>query len=407
MGLRDLLDRAGGITRRAFAKGAVATGAATVAAITLSGCQGSRGKSSDGEPQVVTDSSQVVSALDDYESADLGVTVSQTWTLPVGTVLFHCEGSYAAAMLAPESAVHPNTLGALALSSGALATLMEDPLGGRDYAFHDVRCADGVFSWLEIRYDTCAWTLYGRALYAGALTGEAVKLDEGDSDWDPPMFTCTGSSVIWLKMPSTSGSKTAETSTCYLWTVGDDKGQGVWDSTGRFATHPRVSNGILTLTPRVRGDEGTYYGMTAIDLTDGSYSKLDQLVLPASVKPFDAVYTGTQFAFSIEASYDSAGSLGQMGTFIGREGGPYVYFGREPSAQVAYSGTRFLIKTQSAHYVVDTEAKQLQGISSPDRSLGVGDFPASEGAAASPLVFATIRDIQGIPTNVTARVLAL
>mgnify|MGYP006917314212 CR=1 FL=1 len=48
---------------------------------------------------------------------------------------------------------------------------------------------------------------------------------------------------------------------------------------GRFASAPRASDGILTISPRVRNDEGVYYGITAIDLTDGNNTKRAQLVL--------------------------------------------------------------------------------------------------------------------------------
>lgn len=404
---RGAEDRSRGITRRNLAKGALATGAA-IAAVTLVGCSSQDGdRASSGEPEVVTDSSKIIDALSEYAEADLGISAVNTWSLAVGTMLFHCEGSWAAAMLAPESAVSPNTLGLLSLASGSVTTVMETPTLGRGYSFFDLRCADGVFAWIEINYGTGDWTLFGQGLSDGALVGQAVRLDSGDADWEPAPFTCTGSSVIWQKMPTATGAKRSEVSTCYRWNVGESEGLGIWESTGRFATHPRVAGTILTIAPRVRNGEGVHYGMTALDLSGTDPKQVDQLVLPASIRPFEAVYTGSAFAFSIEASYDSGGSLGKMGTFIGREGGPYVYFDREPTAQIMFSGSRFLIKTQSAHYLIDTEKEQLQGFSSADRSIGLGDFPASEGAVATPLVFATVRDAKGVPASVTARLLTI
>ena len=84
-----------------------------------------------------------------------------------------------------------------------------------------------------------------------------------------------------------------------------------------------MSDGILTISPRVRNDEGVYYGMTAIDLTDGNNTKRAQLVLPSSVSPFEAVYMGDTFVFSIEATYSGVGGLGNMGTYIGKENGTF------------------------------------------------------------------------------------
>lgn len=407
MSIRDLFDRAGGVTRRKLAAGTVAVAGAAAAATALSGCSGTQSKL-EGEPQVVTDSSQVVNVLDgDYKSGDLGLTISDGWTLPLGTLLWHSEGAWAAAMMAPESALHPNTIGAFSLSAGSLTTLMSAPTKGSAYGFHDVRLGTGVMAWIEMNYRTLDWVLLAQPFGNGAISGAATELDSGDANWEPPQFSCTGTMVVWQKMPMAKGAKSSEASNCLVWKVGDSKGSSVWESKGRFATHPRVSDGTLAITPRVRVSEGTYYGITALDLTSSNYSQLAQLVLPSSVKPFEAVYTGSQFVFSIEAAYESAGSLGNMGTFLGSSGGPYVYFSREPAAQVAFNGSHYLIKTQSAHYAIDTDSQKYQGISSPDRSLGLGDFTASEGACSTALVFATVRDDKGKPSHVLARLISL
>lgn len=397
-----------GVTRRRFAFGAVGGTAAAVTSMALAACDDGKAKKTSGTPQVVRDDSKVVDVLADYKSDDSQApAVAQSWTLPLGTVLFHCEGTHAAAMLAPASALAPNTLGALSLSTGDLTTLVPTPKSGNAWTFFDVRCASGVFAWIEIDYTKMNWVLYGQGFSNGALSGEAVKLDSGGKDFEPPRITCTGSSVIWLRMPLATGSKASTSSYCYRWNVGDAKGSQVWQSTGRFATAPRVSKGILTISPRVNNDQGTFYGMTALDISNGKNTQVDQLVLPETVSPFDAVYTGEAFVFSIESAYSSAGALGKMGTFIGREGGPYVYFSREPAAQVAFNGSRFLIKTQSAHYAVDTQNKVYAGITSPDRSLDFGDYPASEGETSRFLTFATVRNAQGVPETVTARVFSV
>lgn len=144
---------------------------------------------------------------------------------------------------------------------------------------------------------------------AGAsLVGDVVELDRGGKDYDPPLFTAFESSVIWYKMPAAGGNKTSHDSYCYRRSLDEAKAEAIWKSTGRFASAPRVSDGILTISPRVRNDEGVYYGMTAIDLTDGNNTKRAQLVLPSSVSPFEAVYMGDTFVFSIEATYSGVGT---------------------------------------------------------------------------------------------------
>lgn len=400
----------GGVTRRRFVQGTVAAAGAGMAAIALSSCSsGGDSQQKDGEPQVVTDSSQIVAVLDgDYENVSNSLSASSTWSLPLGTMLFHNGGNtWAAAMLTPESATSVNTVGVLSLSSGNLTTLLDVASLGASYSFFDVRCSDQVYAWIEINYTDGSWVLLGQGLSNGALYGSPVQLDSGDSDWEPPRFTVWNSSVIWQKMPLASGNRTTEYSHCYIWTVGSNEGQEIYESHGRFATTPRVSGSVLTIAPRVREGSGVYYGMTAVDITSSSYDQIDQLVLPRTVSPFDATYMNDQFVFSIEASYSGVGSLGNMGTFIGKEGGPYLYLRREPLAQVAGNGSRYLVKSQASHFVIDTEAQSYAVLTSPDRSIDYGDFPATEGASSQFLTFATVRDDTGVPASVTARVFSI
>lgn len=395
-----------GITRRGFVLGGIAAGAGTAA---LAGCSsgGGSGKDSAGEPQVVKDSSKIVSVVDEYEAVDVSLEATSTWTLPLGTLLSYCEGDYAATMMAPASAQHANTLGVLNIGDGSLTALIESPVKGGTYGFYDVRTTDSVFAWVEMDYTASAWTLFAQALVGGALSGDAVELDHGSKNFDPPLFTVYASSVIWYKMPSTGGNKTGSDSYCYRRSLDDAKAETIWTSTGRFASAPRVSDGILTISPRVRNDEGVYYGMTALDLTDGNNTRRAQLVLPTSVVPFEAVYMGDEFVFSIEATYDGVGSLGNMGTYIGVEGGPYVYLAREPLACAAGKGSRYLIKAQASHFLVDTSKKTYGTLLSPDRALDYGDYPASAGECTSFITYATVRNSQGIPETVTARLFSL
>ncbi len=396
------------ISRRGFLGLGAATAGAAAAATALSGCSsgGAEVKETTGEPQVVKDESQITDALEEYSSTDCDLTASATWTLPVGTVLFYSEGDWSAAMMAPETAKVPNTIGVLSLTSGELLTLCERPTKGDGYEFFDVRVGAGVFCWVEINYSTKAWTLYAQSFASGQLSGDPTELDHGNSDWEPAMFSPYGSGVIWQKMPSTYGNKTTKSSHCYLWAMADGSKTNLYTSPGRFATHPRVSNDILTISPRVHADEGTYYGMTALDLAN-SNKQIDQLVLPASVRPFEATYIDETFAFAIEATYSDSGKLGNLGYYLGREGGPFIYIGREPAAGVCGGGTHICMKTRSSTCVLNLEAMSYSVVTCPDRSLDYGDYPASEGQTNTLVTYATVKDAQGIPEAVCARVFPL
>ena len=395
-------------TRRRFVGGAVA-GTAALAAISLTGCSSDDGETdtteATGEPQVITDDSKIVDVFDEYESADSTLEATYTWTLPLGTVLFHSEGSWSAAMFAPESALHVNTLGVVSLVEGTTVTLVEDPLNGSGYEFYDVRCGSGVFAWVEEDFGTGDWMLIAQEFSEGALTGDPVELDSGDEDWEPAKFATTGSSVIWLKMPLASGDKSTENSHCYRWKVGNSSGKDLYESPGRFATAPRVSDGVLTISPRVNASDGTYYGMTAIDLDDASV--IERLVMPESVKPFEATYMNSQFAFSVEANYGYGGSLGNMGTYTGNEGGPFISVSREPLACVVGKGSTYFVKVKSSHYAVDTDAETYAVLSAPSKTLDYGDYPASEGTTDRLVTYATVRGDDGTPESVCMRVFDL
>lgn len=400
--------RHGGITRRQFAAGSAAVGAATLAATALSGCGGDGGADTSGTPQVVEDDSQAIYITDEYGSDATPPEAASTWQLPLGTVPFHSEGVYAALMQVADTAATPNTVGVLSLATGTATTLIASPTQGSQYELFDVRCSESVFAWVEVNYADRSWKLMAQGFSAGALADTPVQLETGTSDYDPPRFAVTGSSVIWQYVPSTNGTKTSENSYCRIWTLGDDKGVQVWESPGRFGCSPRVSGGILTIVPRVREDEGQYYGMTALDLSDGSRPQVDQLVLPQTVRPLEATYMGDKFAFSIEATYSSRGLLGEMGTYIGREGGPYLVLASEPLACVAGNGSKYLIKSQGSHVYVDAEAQQRGRIAAPDRALSYGDYPASEGTTDRFVTYATVRDEEtGMPSNVTVRLFNL
>lgn len=397
-----------GFTRRRFVGGTAA--ATATAAVVLSGCTDSSSSGSalsyTGESQVIDDT-QILDVTDEYEYVDdTGLEATYTWTLPLGTILFHTEGMWCAAILSPESALMVNTLGAVSLNSGTVNTLLEDPVTGSGYDFYDVRCSSGVFAWVEEDFSSSTWALYGQKFTGGVLMDSPTLLDSGDEDWEPAKFETTGTSVIWQKMPFASGSKSTEYSHCYRWSVGDEEGTELYESPGRFATSPRVSDGILTIAPRVLEDEGTYYGMTAIDLD--SLAIVDQLVMPASVRPFEATYINNLFAFSVEANYGYGGSLGNMGSYIGREGDVYVNLSREPLACiVGDGGTRFFIKVKSSHYVVDTDAETYSVLTAPGDSLDYGDYPASEGTSTQLVTYSTVRGDDGAPESVTMRVFDL
>ena len=396
------------LSRRALLKGAAATGVAVATVRLVSGCSGG-GDKEEAAPTVVDDGS-ATSILDSFEEADLALEAQYSWTLPLGSVPFAAEGSWLPVLAAGDTAAQALKGSVLSLETGALSDVVSTCVSeGAGWVVFDARCSDEVYAWVELDMLSRSWVLFATTISAGAASGSPSKLAEGSSDYDPPQLACTGDRVIWLSMPSVGGTRTTEHSFCYLWKAGGSDATSVVESPGRFGCPPSVSGGTVTLAPRVRAEEGTYYGITAYDLSDDLSSVVDQLVLPAGVHPFYATRMGDSFAFSIEANYSSGGLLGRMGTYVGTGQGPFVMLSREPAAQVAGTASGlYLMKSNASYFVVDTEAKTYAILTANDRALDFGEYPASEGECARFSTFSTVKDQEtGMPSGVVLRVFPL
>lgn len=401
------------ISRRSFLKASAAAGAGAAAVTILSSCSGNQDTAA--SSPVVVDSgtaTYVVGSGDiqgSYEqaSSDNGGTTdlasAGTWTLPLGCALRPSEGALKPYVVPSDTPSAMTSAGVFSVTSGGNVVLVKAAQTGGNYVVYDVACSDSVFAWSELDLVTRDWKLYAAALSNGAL-GTVSTLWSADSNYDPPLMCCSGNSVIWLVMPSTSGSRTTESSSCYLWQEGSTSADEVVRSPGRFGCGPTVSDGNVTLVPRVRANEGRYFGITAYSLDSGMSSQVAQLVLPQAVAPMRAVYMGGLFAFSIEANYGSGGLLGNMGTYLGSGDGQFVALPREPAADVAGKDGVFLVKTRASHLIVDTNAKTYAPLVAPNRALDYGDYPASMGTTSSFVTFATVKDQDtGYPSSVEVR----
>lgn len=404
------------ISRRGFLKSSVAAAVGTAVVSVASSCSSTAGTGA-ASPTVV-DSGTATYVLGSgsiqgtYEQASDGTgTVSLAsagqWSLPNGCVLRPSEGAWKPYVRPSELAASMTSAGAISVSSGQSLTLVASARSGGTFVVYDAHCSDSVYSWTEIDLVTRDWRLYA-APFSNGVLGTASTLWEGTSDYDPPSACCSGTSVVWLVMPSSSGAKTAENSSCYLWQVGGTSADEVVRSQGRFGCGPSISDGNVTLTPRVRVSEGRYYGITAYSLDSGLSTQVAQLVLPSTVSPLRAVYMGDAFAFSIEANYGTGGLLGNMGTYIGSGDGQFVALPREPAADVSGKGGVYLVKTLASHLIIDTNAQTYSTLVAPNRALDFGDYPASMGTTSTFVTFATVKDQDtGYPSSVTVRAWSL
>jgi len=183
----------------------------------------------------------------------------------------------------------------------------------------------------------------------------------------------------------------------------------VVESLGRFATSPSVSGNTVTLSPRVRNEEGTFYGITAYSLADDLETIVDRLVMPENVRPFHAVRMGDVFALSVEASYGYGGLLGSMGTYIGTAEGDFASVPLEPFANIAGSKNGlFVVKSRASYYVVDIKNHGYTFLGAADRCVDYGEYPARVGETDTFVTFATIKNPDtGYPASVLVRAFAL
>ena len=394
----------GGITRRGFFRATAAGGIVSAVIGVSAGCHHSSDEGSG--KSLVLDKNSATKVLDAYSSEDYTAEPSQSYTLPLGSVLRPAEGDWIPLTAAGATAAPLVVASVLSVASGeVLPVVSQTQMNNTTAVIYDVRCSDSLYAWIELDTSTRDWTLYVSEFADGKLTGSVQTLYQGTSDYDPALFSVSGTSIVWIVEPSLQGKKRSDASYCYVWNVGDAQATTGVESNGRFATAPSISNGAVVLTPRVNAGSGVYYGVAAYQLSDNLKTKLDQIILPQSVQPYFATQIGEKFLISIEKSYDSGGLLGQMGTYILPSSGEGVLcIDREPLAGSLGKDDLYIVKNRASYVLVDVEKQVCRWLYATDRSLDFGEFPAREGTSSSLVTFSTVKvPDSGYPASVCVR----
>ena len=340
---------------------------------------------------------EIISQVDDCEKAEPENMVSLvgSFELPFGTLVWANNDSYAACLFPTETSKPITKAGALFLGSGNYSVLLEDAVGAaQGFDIYDVRLSDQGIIWTEANIFSNVWHIY-TATFDGNGIGEAIKVDEGDSDWETPTIAAIGSNAYWQVLPHLSGNKLDQVSELRRAAFGRDSKNVVFTSHGRMCSPIYPSSDRLVITPRTETD-AIHHRLTCLDGATGETK--DTLVLPSSMRPLEAGWGKNGFFFCFDGGYSHGGGIANMGTYT-----PQDYFGqgdyikktwfwwtKSPTAPPCWCGDFFVVKSTTNVCGVDLATKTYFVIATESGSDTYGDYLASTGMNSNFVTYANI-----------------
>ena len=334
--------------------------------------------------------------LGDAQPVENHMTLSGSYDLPYGTLLWSSDDQVAACLLPGESANPLCQVGLLWLGSGTLTTMLEAPQGAAEgFQIYDVRATTKGIVWVEADILENAWRVYTASLSEQATLGQPTLAEEGGGDWETPSIAVVGDTAFWQVMPKPDSEAAAEDSQLKSVPFGGSEPSVVWSSPGRFATPPYACADALVIAPRV-DTSGVYYQLTRIDCATSNVT--DTLTLPRNMTPLEAGYGNTGFMFSFDAIYDYGGGIANLGTYCpaqDTQGGnynaaPWFRFARTPSAAPSWCGSYFVVKSTTSVCGVDLSSGVWFTLGMENGSDDYGDYLATTGSGSLIVTYANI-----------------
>lgn len=343
-------------------------------------------------PASAVTSSDSLANVDDYRTR---MSLTGSFELPYGTLVWANDEHVAACLLPAESAKPLTHVALLALGSGVSTTVLEGAVGlDEGFEIYDVRATSSGLVWTEADILDGIWRIY-TARSAGTSIGEPVLVEEGNADYETPSIAAVGNRAFWQVLPKPKGAKKAESSLLKRATMGASDTEVVYTSRGRMATPPYASNDSVIITPRT-DTSSIHYQLTCIDANSGNVK--DSLALPVSMKPLEAGYGKTGFTFSFDAGYDYGDGISKVGTYTPTiaatnadySNAPWFWFGRAPSAPPAWCGKYFMVKSTTAVCGVDFATNEYFAFDVESGADDYGEYLASTGSHDTVVTFANI-----------------
>ncbi len=407
------------LSRRHFLYGAV--GVAAVAAVGGGGYALSRAGASenaDSEEVLSVPAENVFTTDECAELVDDSVpmTLVNSQTIDYGTLIWAGDDDIAACLVPTETAKPLAKIALLSLAENTCTTIIENACAQDEgFEIYDVRAdAHGVL-WAEANILEGTWRVYHAAL-DGLSLGAIVLGAQGDADWEMPTLAVVDAYAFWQVVPRTDGSSTLEDSKLYRALLGTDGAEEVYASHGCMACAPCMADGGVVITPRA-DVSGTYYQLTRIDAA--SAQATEALVLPSGMKPLEATYGESGFAFAFDAIYDYGDGIANLGTYTTAEmptagsgdppdtsdatstsalvetaaaynGATWFRYPRSPLAAPAWCGNWFIVKSTSAVCGVNLSTREYFALDVEEGTDDYGDYLASAGTCSRIVTYSNI-----------------
>ena len=384
------------LSRREFLRlggGALACATVLGAPAVLTGCSGGSGKNTPSALEVSTNDVVTLDAFAEIEDPTGYYEVKDLAQYPKGTMLFSSEDVTAAALLTGETASPLSTCSLVNLESGAMTPALDRAVNhDMGYSIFSVRASKELLVWVESNYLTSDWMVYCATISDGKLTGQPVKLDEGNGEYDTPEIAVIGTAAYWTFQPAENGPRTTENS--YLRVAsGGSRSSDMITSEGRFNGGLSVSGQVLTAMPRAKASSGVYYELTAI--AAGSGSIVATQVMPHSFRPSNAIYMNNAFAFTIPASYDYGGGIANVGTYYPIAGSLWLRLARQSLTPPGICNGWLFAKSSSRTVFIDTNNQQYFVVNAPDGCTDYGDYSVCTGEVSRVYNYATVNKYEG------------
>lgn len=400
---------AGLVSRREFLYGALGAGVLVVGggAFAVSrGCSkddeaspqeaaASEGAGDDASVSTLDVSDDQVESAADFEvgSVDEYLSLSATYDLPMGCLLYMDTDDFSVVLVPGEAGESLVKLGFFDVDTGALSYTLEKAIGEDEgFTIYDARANDQIVVWVESNFLTEDWRVYLASVQDSSRIGDAVLVDQGNADYDPPLLCVCGDKAVWTVLPYESGSASTEDSFAKTATVQDTTPQILYTSHGRMITNPQATENIVTIVPRVDTDS-VYYQLTALDGDTLKTIAVD--ILPQAMKVSDAIYLSGEFAFGIESSYSYGGGISRFGTYREFEEGSYLRFNKTPADTPALCGSCLMVKSTKSIVGIDMERRRQFSIDTLEGCVDYGDYLASTGVCQKVVIFTTVAATDG------------